>query len=565
MWPVIVSAVDPWAWVALAGAGALLAGLGWAPVGTRADASTGELWAANFRKAAWCLLFVVPMLLAVVLLTGRRLGVGEAAHAWLVSQAWRYAPGVLAAWMGALALRILCLRYLGPFVSAWLRRMRVEQQTDRKTDIREEIARFESRTFDPDLQTDLTKGVLMGQDASGQPNYLPWDVMLETHMQVIGPTRYGKGVLLGNVLRQCIRRGMGVWYFAPKRDEHLPYILAEEAKAKGLKFYVLDLIEGIGTYSPFAGGTAEERASRVITAFRLEAVGGSADFYKRTERSLLRKVFDQLAGTNTTLETIRAGFVRAKMEKFAGNEKRATDTTSIEDGLEEWKCAVGITGKPTPQSLNVERAINEKWVVYVRCKTMGITRDIARCLLHELTETVLRVEPKQQGNHIVAGLDEARSLFSNVVVDALTTVAGAGMTLIPAYQSVLDVRNIDDERLDKQVVEAAVNVNCQTKVVHGCRDYETAATVSLLTGTKRVLARTESAEVGAFGGERWSNERGFREDEDQLFSANTVSALPKRVAIFLAPNEVAKLNWTCWAKYDKAAFDAVVSSAQGGP
>ena len=564
MWPLMVGWIDPWGWVAWAMGGTLLGVLGLAPIGTKADASTAEVWAVGLRKAGWATVVFLPILAAAVFLTARNLGIIAETQAWFAAQAWQYGPGVLAAWVGGFGLRVLVARFAIPYFSARLRRARVTQATDGKTDIREEVLRYAPREFDPEKHTDLDRGLAMGQDAERCSVFLDWEVFCKTHMQVIGPTRYGKGVLLGNVLKQCVHKGLGTWYFDPKGDDHLPYILAEAAKAVGRPFYVLDLITGVGSYAPFAGGTAEERAERVITSFRLESAGGDSDFYKRTERQLLRKIFVTLAGPQTDLETIRKHFEVAKRAKFAGNEKRATDSSSIEDGLDEWKSALGIGGKPSTQSLHVERAINESWVVYVRCRTRGITRDIARCLIQELTETVLRVRPRKQGQHVVAALDEARALFSNVVVDALTTVAGAGMTLMPAYQSVLDVRNLDDERMDPAMVEAAVNVNCQVKFVHGTRDFETAEAISLLTGTRRVLVpQSEATEIGAFGGERWSDKRAFREDEDALIPPNTISALPERIGVFLPPGEAARLVWTCWAGYDKAPFDRAMALAEG--
>lgn len=549
-----ISWVDPWWWVALCGVVFVLGAIGTGPLGSKQDAPWLELVAVATRRFAWVGALLLPGLSAALLLAYRAPQAAAAYKAWWSAMTWRYGAAVIASAFIGWGLRLLLLRFAAPAVSALLRRWRVEQKADGKTDIRTETGRYETRDYDPRPYF-VGEGAFVGLNEAGEPVRLPWALLRETHCQVIGPTRYGKGVLIGNVLVQVIQQGWGAWYFDPKGDDHLPKVLAEQAALAGRRFYILDLVNNVGAYAPFCGGTSDERAQRIIAAYKLEGGGGDADYYKRAERAMLRELCDQL-GASVGLKELREAFARKKVAKYKGDEKRARADTAIEDGLHEWMSISSVAAPPHKRSLRVEQLLEEGAVVYVRSRTKGLTVEVARTLLQEVAETAIRVPPKATGKHVLVAIDEARSMISASVVDALTTVAGAGMTIMLGYQSVLDVRNTDDVRLDKDAVESAVNVNCQLKICHTAKDRQTATFVSELTGTKRVLlTQSETTTIGQFGAERWGDQRAFREDEDALISTNTISALPFRVAALVAPDRTAELIWTCWVPYDASYYE----------
>jgi hypothetical protein len=553
--------VDPYWWVAMSVCAFALAALGIGPLGHAVEAETHDVAAVATRRLVWGVAVMLLALIGAEWLIVRRTELGASFGPWWGSMGRHYGAALAAAAILGLLLRVAWYRFLVPRWSALLRRWRVRQEVDTLTDIREEFGRFEPKTYDPRRYYGNGK-VFVGLNEHGKPVDLELALVRETHMQIVGPTRWGKGVTLCGVMEQMIRHGSGVWYFDPKGDQYAPAILADAAKKLGRPFYVLDFVECRGSgWAPFGGGTAEERAARVITAFKLEDGGSEADFYRRAERGLVREAIDTIPADRCSLSRLAAEFRKAKGRKF-GSDQRAQATTAVEDGLIEWSAVGGAAVEPG-QGVIVRTLVDERAVVYVRCRAMGVTREMARCLLHELTDCVLATEPGRRGLHVFCGIDEARSMISGPVVGALTTVAGAGMTMALAYQSRLDVANLDDKRLDGRVVSASIDVNCQIKVQHGVVDSETAEYVAELTGERRVLvAQLEETEVERFGAEKWGARRAFRADKEALISADTVRALPQRVPILIRPGRPAEIVFTSWLSFDRQAWiDATATPA----
>lgn len=545
--------------LAVLGAAAVLGGIGAAPVQAKIDASTAEALAANARRAAWAVVLLgVCGFVISTQVTGP--------HAlWLWPLARTAAIAATATYIAAFAARVLIARFVLPGVSGWMRAHRISQSTDALADIRTEQARYTPKNYDPSAHfvaanTTCPPGLFLGLDDQSKPMHLPWPVFRETHLQIIGPTRFGKGVVAGCILAQSIRAGFGSWYFDPKGDNHIPKIMAEQAKAANRPFVILDLVNNVGTYAPFAGGSLQDRISRIVQAFKLEDTGSDGDYYKRSERKMIRLALERVPADDATLANILKAYQQVKFQELGGDERRVAQETSVESGLAEWAGIANIAGNGR-SGLQVKAALDQNAVVYVRCSTMGLARDVARILITELAETALKNPPAADGRHAFMLVDEARSMISSPLVSALTTVAGAGLTVGLAYQSILDMRNMDDKRLDAGSVEGAVNVNCQVKILYGTTDADTAEWVARTSGTRRVfLAQLEKAETGAFGGEKWAADRSFREDEAPLISPNTVLAMQPRVAIALVPGHAARMLYPAWMPYKTTAWEEAMKT-----
>ena len=139
------------------------------------------------------------------------------------------ALGMLLGWTG----RFVYKRYAIPVYSALLKRLRNEQTRDDVTDIRNESQRFKAKNFLPSKHYKPSK-IFVGLDEKNSPIFTPYSTWRETNMQVIGPTRFGKGVALGCLMDQGIRLfDDAMFYIDPKGDTFAPYILKAAAEAKG--------------------------------------------------------------------------------------------------------------------------------------------------------------------------------------------------------------------------------------------------------------------------------------------------------------------------------------------
>jgi len=97
-------------------------------------------------------------------------------------------------------------------------------------------------SFDPSSHWKPDAGVFLGrQSDDAQPVYIPNELYLERHMQIIGPTGSGKGVLLGNLAAQAIHAGRGLVVIDPKRDKYMGHILADACRKAGRKLHIVDL------------------------------------------------------------------------------------------------------------------------------------------------------------------------------------------------------------------------------------------------------------------------------------------------------------------------------------
>lgn len=542
----IATWMNPHGWQLWAVTLGLLATVGLSPLTWKADKATGAdmTWAMT-RRVLWSVAVGLPALLGVVVWWGAMNWAPGAAEMWSLAMIRRYSLGVAVAIAAGVVLRIAWFRYAAPAWSGWWRARWIGQHVDQPVDIRKEMDRIKPREFDPGALFKPDRLVL-GQRDDGTPYSVSWDDFKSCHMQIVGATGRGKGVALQTIYAQLIRAGMGAWYFDPKGDAFIPAIMAAEARRAGRSFYVLDLVDRIGAYAPFAGGTVEERAERMVTAFQLERGGGESDYYKNAERLIVRDAVKRVASVDADLATLLDA-IEIEKARHLGKSPRAMESKMTAEALlAEWSSLTTIAVRPE-HGLNVAKALAENAIVYVRCGLRGLTADVASVLLIELMDELIRNPPSAQGRHVGLGIDEAATLMSQQVVSGVTAVRSTGTTMMIAYQALEQVRNMRDQRVDKDAAETTMNINCEFKIIYGTSMEQTAEQISLSAGRRRVqVAMNEATEIGPFGGEQWSGKRSFREDEDQLISTDTIKALPKRVAVVLLPNRLAELVYTCW-------------------
>lgn len=549
--------INPHAWQMLAICGFLLGAVGAAPMGwTPGKSTTAEVTVAVLRRGLWCATAGLAGLMAITTWWGHLHWAAGATGDWWWRMTRQLGLGVIVAVLAGVMLRAAWFRYAAPAWSAWWRARWISQSVDSKTDIRQEMDRLKARTFDPG-QLFKPQKLVLGQRENGSAYEVDWSDFKSSHLQIVGATGRGKGVVLQTIYTQAIRAGFGAWYFDPKGDENIPPILAHEAKAAGRPFIVLDLVDRIGAYAPFAGGTLEERAERMVTAFQLERGGGESDYYKNSERLIVRDAVKRVASADADLSTLLDA-VKIEKEVCFGKGSRAMESKMTAEALlAEWSSLPTIAVRPD-KGLNVAKALHDGAVVYVRCGLRGLTADIASVLLIELMDELIRSPPMKRGQHVVLGIDEAATLMSQQVVSGVTAVRSTGTTMMIAYQALEQVRNMRDQRVDKDAAETTMNINCEFKIIYGTSMEDTAEQISASAGRKRVqVAMSEGTEIGPFGGERWSGKRSYREDEDQLITTDTIKALPKRVAVVLLPNRLAEIVFTCWMpRVDPGAYQS---------
>ena len=445
------------------------------------------------------------------------------AHVWML-------PAALASgWL----LRFTKQRYLIPLVSKLQRQLRFKQTNDELSDIQDELERYKEKDYDPQEYYDLDDKIFIALDEENNPIYVPRSTWVEVNMQIIGPTRYGKGVEAGVLADQGIRFGDSVFYIAPKKEKFMPHIMHEAAKAKGRKFYYVDLTDdGPGKWGPFLGGTQRDALSRLYNAVGLELTGNpGTDFYKIQERKELINAFERGRSLKAMLQNIdedSASKVHASISEW---------TT-----IDTYNCKAG-------QGFSIEKALKEDAVVYIQgALTDPVVKMMMKIMIIELVQEAARLE-ESRSKHLTVFVDEVRFLVSKQLADALATIVGFDVNFILMYQSILDLTAPDDTTLNGKALLQSVNVNSQLKAIYGGADPETADWIADLSGEKTLnVAKLERTEILDGGGEVYNDGRMLGTEQVSLIHSNVVKVLPPKICALFQPREVAKIAYTSWVR-----------------
>lgn len=441
--------------------------------------------------------------------------------------------------------RLIYHRWLMPKVSALLRKMRITQDEDAVSDMKNEIGRYKAKDFDP-LSFIRADKIFIGLNGeTGKPEYADMTMWDETNKMVVGATRYGKGVTYQIWAAQAIRRGKTVIYIDPKDDKWMPKVLEQEAKKLGKTFLYVDITDknAPGNYAPFTHGTPEDRRSRFYEIMGLVERGTDADHYKVTARRYLFNIFTDISRTGSLRALLNT--VQRIHDTDTGNKEedqaRRKSLGTVLARLMEWASYDTLNGKA---GFSVEKTLLNPngAVVYFRGSLDDqIILAATQTFLIEVRQEIKRLE-KQRATDVEVLVDELRYLVSDTVLSALATIVGERATFALAFQNFGDLENPKDKSMNGRAVLQSVRVNCQVKAFFGGSDADTAEWIAKTTGdTNKRTVRMEKTDVNAMGGETWSAQRTFGDVQEFVIPENVVKALPPKVAVMMQPNKLASI------------------------
>jgi len=539
------------AWI-VAGYIFVLFSLGFSPIKETKEAKLSELTAIKLRQFFLLLLPALSFLTFgfTVLLANKIFGGFEYVDAlWVEMTAglgliWAAIPlAILLPWL----LKFLYLRHWKTAKSNLLRRFRATQTGEQLSDVRVEQGTLTAKQFDP--RTLYKKDhFLIGLDKSNDPIYITDQQFIESNLKIIGPSQTGKGVTQGVLLDQAIKKGMGAWFIDIKPDDFIYDIMCQACEEAGLPApIVVDLNgKGSGSYDPFVGGSVRERYSRLYDCFGLLDAGTDADHYKINERKALHSIRNQWDGTLKGLQNL----LHPKADNMENLDNADSswlfDNTARTRGyLSEWLAMRGLNPKKG-RGLNIKRSLEAGAVVYIRSSmTDPVVQKATTALLMEQIQTVLEYGPLEK--HTFVAVDEVRFLINEMIPKGLASVLSKNMNMSVAYQTVMDLKALDDKTLNAEAIRQQVEVNTQITICHRAEDFETAEWAANLSGTQiKTVARMEEVTVNKMGGEEWAENRMLNTVEENLLSTNTMLQLPKMVSAFYRPNQLAEIIFTCW-------------------
>ncbi|MFO1388294.1 type IV secretion system DNA-binding domain-containing protein [Cellvibrio sp.] len=449
---------------------------------------------------------------------------------WFTHLANRHFYFVAVACLSGWLLRFSFSRYALPLYSSVLRKISNKRTSDELSDIRKESSRLRAKDYLPEKH--YKPGfIFVGLNEHNGPNLIPIDLWREANMQIIGPTRYGKGVIIGNILDQIIRQDDCVFYIDPKKDAFAPHIMYQAAKLNNRKFYYVALHDDdIGSWAPFAGGSDGDALVRAEIAFGLEFTGDpGTDYYKSQELKEFQKAFAQ----TRNIESLK-------------NLLKETDANRINAELARWSRVKSLVPK-NGSGFSIQKAIKENAVVYIQGHLKdAVLRTATKIFIVELVQEAMNMH-KERKNHLTVAIDEVSFLVSKDLAQSLATSLGFNINFVLAYQSQNDLLNLDDNSVNGNYIHQSINVNCQLKAVYGGADFETAEWASNLSGTIiKEVTKMERAEISKAGGEIWEGTRSVGSVEENFINKNTILTLPPRVCVFIQPRKIASINYTAF-------------------
>ncbi|NND65564.1 MAG: type IV secretory system conjugative DNA transfer family protein, partial [Gammaproteobacteria bacterium] len=446
-----------------------------------------------------------------------------------------------------------------PRLSSARRLLRVKQSGEELSDIRTEAGRLKGKRFAPSKYYKSNQ-FFLGLDDSGKPVYEDDSTWKSWNQKIIGPTQTGKGVFIGVQIDQAIRKGYCAIVIDPKPDKHLKAIMKQACQDTGRNFVELDLNPGHpGQWAPFAGGAPRERRARMYYALSLNDTGKESDFYKAKERSVIDDLLFPKEKVGLSPDPTRPN---VEWDWTIGRMLELLDRPAIEDDvrrtlslLSEWNSIDTFSPDlKRGQAFSVERALLNNDVVYVRASLMD--RNIlkaASVLIMEMVQELMRLykNGRPQGSHIFLLIDEVKFMISDQLANALATCVGFDSNISIAYQSILDLQDLDDANVNAKTVENSVNINCKLTLCYQAANAETAMWAEELSGTQlKAVTGGESVKVGRHGVEKWTEERSIVRQEAPIISHNTMLMLPQMVGVLFRPATIATVLYTAWVAVD---------------
>lgn len=431
-------------------------------------------------------------------------------------------------------------RYTYPAIQKFIRKHTKRKSEDRLSDIRDEMNNVKPIEFNPSEY--YKKGYFFfGLDDNDQPIYLDDKQFSSRHSKILGPSQTGKGVGLGVLIDQAIRKGWGVWFNDIKPDDFIYHIMKQSCLDTGRKLNYLDLNGTYGTYEPFKNGTLRQREERIKRACKINDGGTDADHYKSGNRQVLDLLLPKCDGSLSHLLKLLTGEDLNEDEYEFVTKKGST----LRERIQEFLKLEALQPSDNRTQFNIQELMNHGDVVYIKG---NISDDLVRkaniTLLDEFIQLGLGGQQKQQ---IFMVLDEVRFLVTDQLANSLATLLSKNINMAIAYQAKNDLANAPDKSLNVGSIMNGIETNTLITMSYRGHDEETAKWVAGMTGTRiKEITKMEGVELDRFGSEKWTGKKTYGQQEEYLIPTNRILSFNPRVGVLINGGDLACLIKTCW-------------------
>ena len=387
--------------------------------------------------------------------------------------------------------------------------------------------------FDPLEYLDKEKGTFLGlinescneKEKKNDPVYIPIASNNNSpHIDVIGTTGGGKGILLGILCSQFLERGEAVFFCDPKNDEWAPHVLFDAAKRTGKPYHIINLNRPNGPqFNIVQGATPEECFELFQAGFSLVDKGDSSDFYGIDDREQADITAQLIHDNGYTLAEAYAARL-SQHDPDDGGKK-------FYGKLREMAKMPSINGH---DGVDLAKVVEEGGCVYVIGSMRNdIVRTIQRMLFVRLIHLAERRDRmKGELRKICIVLDEVKYHLSKPAQEGLGAARDKGVHLVLAHQSLGDLKDCTKDMNPEAVVDAIVE-NCKVKIAYQVQNPDTAEWLARMSGKIPVDDETKIIRKNIAKAETVDDDRTIRQSESYLIDENTFRGLhPKTAVLF---------------------------------
>ncbi|TFZ60114.1 triK protein [Photobacterium damselae subsp. piscicida] len=440
---------------------------------------------------------------------------------------------------------LVCInRVLLPELAKIKQNIIIKQSDDKLSDIREEITELSSIEFVP---SDYYKNgfFFFGLNDNNEPIYLSDKDFSSRHSKILGPSQTGKGVGLGVLIDQAIKKGWGVWFNDIKPDDFIYHIMKQACEETGRTLNYLDLNGTHGTYEPFKNGTVRQREERIKRACKLNDTGTNADHYKLGNRQILDMLMPYWDGSLTHLSNLLNGIGLPKNFNDEDKEMIKELGGTLRERIREFLKLDVLKPSDNRQQFIINELMDNADVVYIKGSlTDDLVRNANIALLDEFIQFGLNKKQKKQ---IFMVLDEVRFLVTDKLANSLATLLSKHINMAIAYQAKNDLANSPDKTINVGSIMNGIETNTLITMSYRGHDEETAKWIAGMTGTKRLhITKSDFVETNQFGVEIKTGKRMYGQEHEYVINTNRILSFNPRVGAFINGGSLACIIKTCW-------------------
>ncbi len=436
-------------------------------------------WVGGLMTVAGLIMMVIGLLYTVLLIALVVLGYGISSGTrgmvpseiffLALKNIWVTAHGIFAwAIAGAISGGLLSLLLVLRLIPEW-------ERGNGLSDVQEMVSDFKQLNgYDPRQYFNPSKGCFVGKDDAGDPIYIAWAKIRETHIQVMGTTGAGKGVWLSAITYQCILAGEGLFWFDPKGDRFSPRLMRAAAKQAGKPFFFIDLNPNQpAQLNLFADARAYEIAELFVAGFDLHSKGTDGDFHRGKDEDAAFRAAELIEAIgDQSISNLIATFM---------------DVESITEQENFWRHFLKLGRLQvfnTNAGVSLTDAVKNGAVVYVVGSTTSHEAKMAqKMVLVRLIQLIVQRDRSGSNCTMAVILDEFKHLLSPAALTALGAIRDFDSHFFLAHQSIGDLNSCPG--IEGAEAYGAVIDNTAIKVIYKISDADYADRLSKVGGKVR--------------------------------------------------------------------------------